>query len=190
MPEKFRSAAEMPEPSKPSSAIGSGNEADRRLIRALTDCEPLDWARRLNGDLVYLNQRGQKFILADAEIQKLRSATRGRGAEMSEPRRSPSAIGSDSTDAALEKRKPAASPAKKPGLRSAAEMHEPTKTSSAIGSGSAQDKKSDPSKLTAGAVSGDARTEAGSISHQSGQSPIKNTKAEDTSSLVYPEGSE
>ena len=53
MPEKFRSAAEMPEPSKPSSAIGSGNEADRRLIRALTDCEPLDWTRRLNGDLVY-----------------------------------------------------------------------------------------------------------------------------------------
>ena len=95
-------------------------EADRRLIRALTNCEPLDWARRLNGDLVYLNERGQKFILADAEIQKL-------------------------TDAALEKRKPAASPAKKPGL--------------------AQDKKSDPS-------------------------PIKNTKAEDTSSLVYPEGSE
>ena len=120
-------------------------EADRRLIRALTDCEPLDWTRRPNGDLVYLNERGQKFILADAEIQKLRSATRGRGAEMSETRRSPSAIGSDSTDAALEKRKPAASPAKKPGL--------------------AQDKKSDPS-------------------------PTKNTKAEDTSSLVYPEGSE
>lgn len=120
MPEKFRSAAEMPEPSKTSSAIGSGNEADRRLIRALTDCEPLDWTRRPNGDLVYLNERGQKFILADAEIQKL-------------------------TDAALEKRKPAASPTKKAGL--------------------AQDKKSDPS-------------------------PIKNTKAEDTSSLVYPEGSE
>lgn len=165
MPEKFRSAAEMPEPSKTSSAIGSGNEADRRLIRALTDCEPLDWTRRPNGDLVYLNERGQKFILADAEIQKL-------------------------TDAALEKRKPAASPTKKAGFRSEAEMHEPTKTSSAIGSGSAQDKKSDPSKLTAGAVSGDARTEAGSISHQSGQSPIKNTKSEDTSSLVYPEGSE
>jgi hypothetical protein len=91
-------------------------EADRRLIKALTDCEPLDWTRRPNGDLVYLNEKGQKFILADAEIQKIRSATRERGAEMSELRRSPSAISSDSTDAALARKKTEASPTKKPGL--------------------------------------------------------------------------
>jgi hypothetical protein len=66
-------------------------EADRRLIKALTDCEPLDWTRRPNGDLVYLNAQGQKFILVDAEIQKL-------------------------TDAALAKRKAESAPAKKSGL--------------------------------------------------------------------------
>jgi hypothetical protein len=53
-------------------------EADRRLIKALTDCEPLDWTRRNNGDLVYLNEAGQKFILADAEIQKLTDAALAR----------------------------------------------------------------------------------------------------------------
>jgi hypothetical protein len=140
-------------------------EADRRLIRALADCEPIDWTRRHNGDLVYLNEKGQKFILADAEIQKLRSATQGRGAEMSEPRQFTSAIGSDSTDAALARKKAESMPAKKIGLRSEAEMHEPSKTSSAIGSGSAQDKKTDPS-------------------------PAKNEKPEDTSAALYPEGSE
>ena len=66
-------------------------EADRRLIKALTDCELLDWSRRPNGDLAYLNEVGQKFILQDAEIQKL-------------------------TDAALAKKKSEAAPAKKPGL--------------------------------------------------------------------------
>lgn len=88
-------------------------EADRRLIKALTNFEPIDWTRRDNGDLVYLNEIGQKFILTDADIQNFRSATRERGAEMSELRRSPSAISSDSTDAALARRKPDLMPAKK-----------------------------------------------------------------------------
>jgi hypothetical protein len=97
-------------------------EADRRLIKALTDCEPLDWTRRPNGDLVYLNAQGQKFILVDAEIQKL-------------------------TDAALAKRKAESAPAKKSGLRSdtperGAEMHELKQPPAAISSGSAPEKKS------------------------------------------------
>lgn len=87
-------------------------EADRRLIKALTDCEPLDWSRRLNGDLVYLNEAGQKFILQDSEIQKLRRQMQEHGAEMSEPKRSPSAIGLDSTDAAIARKKAKAAPAK------------------------------------------------------------------------------
>jgi len=132
---------------------GQKLEADRKLIKALTDCEPLDWVRRQNGDLVYLNSQGQKFILADAEIQKFRSATRGRGAEMSELRRSPSAISSDSTDAALARKrrtepaevKSKATPAKKSGLRSdtperGAEMHELRQRQAAISTGSAPEK--------------------------------------------------
>lgn len=53
-------------------------EADKKLIKALTDCEPLDWSRKPNGDLVYLNEVGQKFILQDAEIQKLTDAALAR----------------------------------------------------------------------------------------------------------------
>jgi hypothetical protein len=80
-------------------------EADRRLIKALTDCEPLDWTRRDNGDLVYLNEAGQKFILADAEIQKL-------------------------TDAALARKKAETAPAKKAGLAPEKKSAEPVETKS------------------------------------------------------------
>jgi len=122
-------------------------EADRRLIKALTDSEPLDWTRRPNGDLVYLNAQGQKFVLSDSEIQKIRSATRERGAEMSELRRSPSAISSDSTDAALARKKSETTPAKKSGLRSdtparGAEMPELKHPQDDVNSGSAPEKKS------------------------------------------------
>jgi hypothetical protein len=80
-------------------------EADSRLIKALTDCEPLDWTRRNNGDLVYLNEAGQKFILADAEIQKL-------------------------TDAALARKKAETAPAKKAGLAPEKKSAEPVETKS------------------------------------------------------------
>lgn len=46
-------------------------EADIKLLSGLLGYEPLNCARRPNGDLVYLNQAGQKFILTPAEIDKL-----------------------------------------------------------------------------------------------------------------------
>jgi len=97
-------------------------EADRSLIKALTDSEPLDWTRRPNGDLVYLNAQGQKFVLSDSEIQKL-------------------------TDAALARKKSEITPAKKSGLRSdtparGAEMPELKHPQDDVNSGSAPEKKS------------------------------------------------
>jgi cytochrome oxidase assembly protein ShyY1 len=47
------------------------SESDRKLIANLTGVEPLDWCKRENGDLVYLNQAGQKFVLTPAEIDAL-----------------------------------------------------------------------------------------------------------------------
>ena len=50
-------------------------EADARLITKLFDTVPLDWNRRPNGDLVFLNERGQKFVYSDAEIlEKIKAA--------------------------------------------------------------------------------------------------------------------
>ena len=52
-------------------------EADRKLIvDLLQGLEPLDWSRRENGDLVILNQAGQKFVLTPAEIDKLKHKKR------------------------------------------------------------------------------------------------------------------
>ena len=48
--------------------------ADGKLIQKLFDCVPLDWSRRGNGDLVFLNEAGQKFVYTDEEVmQKLRA---------------------------------------------------------------------------------------------------------------------
>ena len=46
-------------------------DADFELINNLFGFEPLDCARRPNGDLVYLNPAGQKFVLSPAEIDIL-----------------------------------------------------------------------------------------------------------------------
>ena len=43
-------------------------EADRKFINSLLGIEPLDWSRRDNNDLVYLDQSGRKFVLSQAEI--------------------------------------------------------------------------------------------------------------------------
>jgi hypothetical protein len=45
------------------------SESDRKLIANLTGVEPLDWCKRENGNLVYLNQAGQKFVLTPADIE-------------------------------------------------------------------------------------------------------------------------
>lgn len=45
------------------------SESDRKLIIALLQgLQPLDWSRRENGDLVFLNQSGQKFVMSPADI--------------------------------------------------------------------------------------------------------------------------
>jgi hypothetical protein len=46
-------------------------DADLMLLSGLLGFEPLACARRPNGDLVYLNSAGQKFILTPAELEKL-----------------------------------------------------------------------------------------------------------------------
>ena len=46
------------------------SESDRKLIASFTGVDPLDWCRDDNGDLVYLNQAGQKFILTPADLDK------------------------------------------------------------------------------------------------------------------------
>ena len=45
--------------------------ADHKLLKELLGIEPLACTRRANGDLVYLNQAGQKFILTPAEVDAL-----------------------------------------------------------------------------------------------------------------------
>ena len=42
--------------------------ADEKLIKKLFGITPLDWNRRPNGDLVFLNQKGQKFTYTDKQI--------------------------------------------------------------------------------------------------------------------------
>ena len=46
-------------------------DADEKLITALTGSKPLDLNRRENGDLVFLNQAGQKFIFTDQDIKSM-----------------------------------------------------------------------------------------------------------------------
>jgi hypothetical protein len=46
-------------------------ESDAKLIKALFGFEPLDWVRKDNGDLIYLNQAGQKYTLTPQEQDKL-----------------------------------------------------------------------------------------------------------------------
>jgi hypothetical protein len=46
-------------------------DSDRKLINVLIGIDPADWARRDNGELVYLNQAGQKFVLTPPEIEQL-----------------------------------------------------------------------------------------------------------------------
>ena len=46
-------------------------EADRKLINELFGFEPVHWSRRENGELVYLNAQGQKFVYTPEQIQKL-----------------------------------------------------------------------------------------------------------------------
>ena len=47
------------------------SQADSKLIQKLFNVEPLDWIRRENGDLVFLNPIGQKFIYSDDELRSL-----------------------------------------------------------------------------------------------------------------------
>ena len=45
------------------------SESDLELIVFLLQgLQPLDWSRRENGDLVFLNQAGQKFVMTPADI--------------------------------------------------------------------------------------------------------------------------
>jgi hypothetical protein len=46
-------------------------DSDAKLIFVLFGFEPLDWARRDNGDLVVINPAGQKFVYSPQEIDKL-----------------------------------------------------------------------------------------------------------------------
>ena len=46
-------------------------DADEKLIKVLFDLEPLDWLRKDNGDLVFLNSVGQKFSYSPEEINSL-----------------------------------------------------------------------------------------------------------------------
>ncbi len=55
--------------------------ADKKFIQKLFDITPLDWNRRPNGDLVFLNQRGQKFTYTDQQItDKINAAAPKRAA--------------------------------------------------------------------------------------------------------------
>lgn len=47
------------------------SQADKRLLAAFLGEEPLDWSRRPNGDLVFLNRSGQKFVLTAPTLQRL-----------------------------------------------------------------------------------------------------------------------
>ncbi len=58
-------------PERPPAASGRGLEADKKLIQKLFSIEPLDWARREDGTLVYLNQACQKFVIPMAELERL-----------------------------------------------------------------------------------------------------------------------
>lgn len=62
-------------------------EADYKLIIALKGEEPAEWARRDNGDLVYLNQQYQKFVLTDQEIQRLTDKALLKKAEKIQPKK-------------------------------------------------------------------------------------------------------
>lgn len=49
---------------------------DLKLLRELLGFEPLACARRTNGDLVYLNPAGQKFIVTPDELARLEQKAR------------------------------------------------------------------------------------------------------------------
>ena len=66
-------------------------ETDRKLINSLFGLDPVQWSRRENGELVYLNAQGQKFVYTPEKIQKLidkkleekvQSVSQGRNAEI------------------------------------------------------------------------------------------------------------
>ena len=46
-------------------------ESDKKLIGILFGVDPLDWSRRDNGYLVFLNQEGQKFVVSPEELKAL-----------------------------------------------------------------------------------------------------------------------
>lgn len=49
------------------------SESDLELIVFLLQgLQPLDWSRRENGDLVFLNQAGQKFVATPADIDDIK----------------------------------------------------------------------------------------------------------------------
>ena len=45
--------------------------ADAKLIQKLFGFHPLDHCRRENGDLVFLNPQGQKFVYSERELRDL-----------------------------------------------------------------------------------------------------------------------
>ena len=47
------------------------SQADFKFIQKLFNVVPLDWIRRENGDLVFLNQAGQKFVYSEHELRSL-----------------------------------------------------------------------------------------------------------------------
>ena len=70
-------------------------ETDRKLINTLFGLDPVHWSRRENGELVYLNAKGQKFVYTPEQIQKqidkklaekVQSVSQERNAEIPEER--------------------------------------------------------------------------------------------------------
>jgi hypothetical protein len=43
-------------------------DSDKKLINVLFGVDPLDWSRRDDGTLVFLNQVGQKFVYSPEEL--------------------------------------------------------------------------------------------------------------------------
>ena len=46
-------------------------ESDKKLIQVLFNTEPLDWARRDDGTLVFLYQDGRKMVITPEDLAKL-----------------------------------------------------------------------------------------------------------------------
>ena len=51
-------------------------DADRKLIKQVFACEPVDWARYPDGKLSFISPTGQKFTYTEEQFENIQEAVR------------------------------------------------------------------------------------------------------------------